>query len=256
MPQYKKAHYKNNFITAVIFRLDFKPIAKLQAERQPEFSMLIKDKYPVHESKQTAQIIFSSGGGTTGIQQELKGWVWEHRSENRKRVVSLSHEFLAVQYDEKEFTDFREFLPEVTGIYEHFQRLYQPEEISRIGLRYIDQISIPEGNPLEWKGLVSNALATAVLAGLGSGMKLLRSMHQLQARYNDINVLFNFGIANPDYPNPVARREFVLDSDCYLTEPTKANEVLKRFVELNDVSEFMFETSIEDDLRNIMGIIE
>lgn len=256
MLAYEKKHYKNNFITKVIFRLDFKPIAALQAERQPDFSERIRDKYPVHESRQTAQVVFSMGSGGTGIQQELKGWVWEHRSENRKRTVVLSQESLTVQYDEKEFTDFRDFLPEVRAVYESFQDLYQPEEIVRVGLRYIDQIVIREGNPHDWNGIVSKPLATAVCAGLGTDMKLRRSMHQLQASYNDINILFNYGIANPDYPNPVARREFVLDTDCYIAEPTRAADVLTRFGELNDVSEFMFETSIEDGLRSIMGIIQ
>jgi len=253
--EYKKMNYNKNFITKVIFRIDFNVIPNLQSERQPEFSEKIKARYPNFESKQTAQIIFTASGSTTGIQQELKGWTWEHRNENKKRVVSLTSESLTIEYGDEEFTVFNDFATDVTEIYSIFHSLYKPSEVSRIGLRYIDEIVIPEGNPLEWKNLISDDLACAATAGLGNDMKLLRSMHQLQARRNDIAILFSYGIHNPDYPNPIARKHFILDTDCYIAEPTKADEVIRKFRELNDVAEYMFESSIKDGLREVMGVL-
>lgn len=68
-------------------------------------------------------------------------------------------------------------------------------------------------------------------------------------------VLFQFGMYNPDYPNLIAQRVFVLDFDCYTTEELKASDIMKTVEMLQKDEEVLFEHSIEDGLREKMGVV-
>jgi uncharacterized protein (TIGR04255 family) len=195
--------------------------------------------------------------GSSGVSQQLKGWVWQHREkEGGDKIISLSFDFLAIEYNQSEFKHFPEFNENFKSIYSAFQELYKVKEFPRIGLRYINEIDIPEGNPLDWDSLISESLVSSVKAGYVDGMKLSISMHQLHTIKNDISVLFQYGIFNPDYPNPVARKQFILDYDCYIPSPTADSEVLECVKQLNSVAEEMFEQSIENGLRDRMEVID
>lgn len=248
--------YKTNFLSKVILRLDYDAISILQTDSKPDLSARIQNDFPNVEGKPIIRATFSLVAGTPGMQQETKATIWEHRNTNKARFVALSPEFLSIEYERGEFTVFDDFSKEVTKVYSIFNELYHPEKINRIGLRYINEIELKEGNALDWTGLLNDNIVTAAKAGLFDDMKMIRSMHQLQTKHNDINILFNYGIFNREFPNPVARREFILDFDCYIAERTSSGQILSRFTDLNLVAEKMFESSIEKGLRDIMGVFE
>lgn len=252
----KSMHYKNNFLTKVIFRIDFNQIARIQAEKKPEFSKSIEAKYPSIKGRPTAQISFTLSQSGSGIDQQDTGMVWDHRSEEKsKKVITLAPNSLSIDYGKGQYDHYHPFREEVKYVYDNFIDTYKVEEISRIGLRFINEISLTEGNPLDWNGFINNKLSTSSVAGLLNGMKLIRSMHQLHALYDDISVLFNYGIFNPDFPNPVARKHFILDYDCYLTGGFPSSDILNRLDDLNQVAENMFENSIEIEMRKIMEVV-
>jgi uncharacterized protein (TIGR04255 family) len=76
----------------------------------------------------------------------------------------------------------------------------------------------------------------------------------LIALRDDISVILNYGINNPDYPNPVARRQFILDLDCYVSGVIESGEAEQRIKDVNALAEDVFEHSIEQGLREKMGI--
>ena len=83
-----------------------------------------------------------------------------------------------------------------------------------------------------------------------------RSVHQLIALKDDISVSLNYGINNPDFPNPVARRQFILDLDCYVSGVVESGEAEQRIRDVNALAEDIFEHSIEDGLRQKMEIVK
>jgi uncharacterized protein (TIGR04255 family) len=86
-------------------------------------------------------------------------------------------------------------------------------------------------------------------------LKLLRSMHQLHIMKDDsITSVINYGIINKEYPNPIARPEFILDYDCYLTGELTVEEVLKKIIELNKIISDLFDKDITEKLKEIMGV--
>lgn len=249
----KSMHYKKNYLTKVILRIDFNPITRLQTEKNPEFSKKIEGKYPYVKGRPTTQINFSISPSGSGIEQQDTGMVWEHRNEEKsEKIISLAPNSMSIDCGKYQYDHYPPFREEVKYLFDNFIDTYKIEEVSRIGLRFINDISLTEGNPLEWNGFINEKLSISSTAGLLDGMKLIRSMHQLHALYDDISVLFNYGIYNPDFPNPVARKNFILDYDCYITGGVKSPDVLRRLDDLNKVAENMFETSIQEKLRENM----
>lgn len=252
----KSMHYKKNFLTKVIFRIDFNQIARLQAEKKPEFSERIKEKYPFIQGRPTTQISFTLSQSGSGIDQQDTGMAWDHRSEEKsKKIITLTPNSLSMDYGKDQYDHYPAFREEVKYVCDNLLSTYKVEEILRIGLRFINGITLAEGNPLDWDGFINAKLATSSVAGLLQGMRLIRSMHQLHALYDDISVLFNYGIFNPDFPNPVARKQFILDYDCYIAGGLPSSDILNRLDDLNQVAENMFENSIETELRNIMEVV-
>lgn len=249
--------YTNNYLSKVALRFEFEPLTALQENVQvdvrPEFSGRIENIFSHVTGQPTATVSFNVGPTGTGMTQRVTGIQWMHRkNENGTCVVTLAPEFLSIELGRGDYHHFAPFKAEVTTVLAAFYASYQVPLFKRIGLRYINEIVFPEGNPLDWKELIAPDLITAVNACTTAGVNMVRSMHQLHVRQNDSNLVFNYGLHNPDFPNTLARRAFILDYDCSQMEVAQ-NDVPNVLDKLNNLCEEMFENSIGDGLRTQMG---
>ncbi|MEP7244115.1 MAG: TIGR04255 family protein [Gammaproteobacteria bacterium] len=247
--------YPTNFLKQVILRLDYAPVATLRSEKQPALSSQLKERFPVVRGQQLAQIIFSAGvSAGASFEQQKMGWQWLHSDMDDHRVVTLTPEFFALEYKGRDaYKNFAEFRTELVEVYGKFKAAYGVTEYTRIGLRYINEISIPEGEALDWDGLISADLITGIKPLFAEPLRMTRSMHQISGIKDDISCLINYGLNNPDYPNPIARREFVLDLDSYIEGGIAEAEAMRKIDSLYAVCKQMFETSIGAGLRQRMG---
>lgn len=100
-------HYRHNFLTKVIFRLEFESVQALSGTSKPKFSDAIQALYPIAAGKPTATISVNVGPGGSGIQQQVTGMLWEHRKQpDGTQIVQLTPEFLHVEYGKGDFDDF------------------------------------------------------------------------------------------------------------------------------------------------------
>ena len=253
-------HYQKNYLTNVILRLDFPQQNILLVQDKPTFSTDIKDRFPVVSSHQLSQMSFSMGPGQdAGFSKQTLGFKWDHRNApDGNKVVVLSPSHLSIEYTQGQdaYDHFQEFQDNLMAVFEAFENRYQVPQFTRLGLRYVNEIVMPQGNPLNWDGLINNHLITSVKAGEKENFDLTRSIHQYSSAYDDISVNFIYGIKNPEYPSAVARREFILDFDCSISGEIESNDVLGRVVQLNEICSELFEDSIENDLRELMEVIE
>jgi uncharacterized protein (TIGR04255 family) len=249
-------HYKKNFLTKTILRFDFGAVPALKGAEKSEFSARIEDIYPLVTPKPTTTVSLNFGPKGSAIQHEVTAMLWEHRKvQDGTRVVFLSSDFLAIEFGPNDYDHFPPFRAEMEKVFGAFQAVYQPTHINRLGLRYINEITLPQGNPLEWTGLVKAELITSVKACFTNGAKMVRSVHQLQMQREDLAMRFVYGISNPDHPAALARRHFMLDYDCYQQESIPSNEVMSTLDRLNGFCETMFEASIDGGLRQLMEVI-
>jgi len=251
-------HYKKNFLTKVIFKIDFGTTENKTKDDglASKFASGIKETYPDVHSNPLAQFSVKMSPGGSAVEQEIIGKVWEHTNKEKNKILILNPNFLLLEYRDGVYSHFPEFKDDMDRIYKEFQATFDIPTFSRIGLRYINEIKFPEGNALDWKGFINDSLVSSTLAGLSHELKLTRSMHQFMAKHGeDISVLFQYGIFNPEFPAPVSRREFILDIDCFISTMIEKGEIIGRLEELNTVAETIFENSIDAGLRKEMEVI-
>src|SRR6266480_6218700 len=160
-------HYRRNYLSKVICRIDFGEIPALKGQDKPEFSGRLQDIFPVAIGRPTSTLSLTVGPGGSGVQQELISTIWEHRKQpDGTKVLHLGPQFLALEYGQNDYDYFPPFRAEMERAYREFQNLYHVMYIARLGLRFVNEITMPQGNAMDWANLIKPDLITAVRAGL------------------------------------------------------------------------------------------
>lgn len=252
--------YKTNYLKLVIFQLQFDPILELANTSPSEFHKKIIGELPGvqegYEIEVQTSVIANKSVAKTEVKPDTKitksrpRWIFTSKDKLKQLAVAEQHFTLVYkQYDDSEATK-----RDIDFLWTAFKDTYKISELSRVGLRYINEITRPEGDPLAWEGYIHDDI---VKASLGSPQpenhKLTRSMHAMFWIDDDHRITFQFGIQNSDFPNPIAKKEFMLDYDCSSMGPTEISEVVPCFEKYNKMIESLFESSIEEELRNLMN---
>jgi uncharacterized protein (TIGR04255 family) len=248
--------YKDNYLTDVIFRIDFdKPIIGSK-KLTDGFYNLIKGVFPKRATVQGtvlhAQIIAQKDGNKfTQSQQKVTNYrFWD---ENQKKILMLEPS-TDINLVFKVYKNSRELKDVIISIIDATIEVYGDIKIKRTGLRYINNIVIPEGNPFDWVSFINRSLISSLDFRLEED-KLSRSMGTMELIRDDHKVLFQYGMYNPEYPNFIARKVFVLDFDCYTEGMLNASEIKETVEILQKDEESLFERSIEDGLREKMVVV-
>jgi uncharacterized protein (TIGR04255 family) len=248
-------HYKNTFLKTVILRLDYAVLPVLQTDQETPFTADMRARYLEVTAMPAMQVaVFASLGGVH-FGQQSPGWMRVHKAQGVARSVTLAPNFLALEYGENAYGHFDELQEQIGFVLKSFRDRFGSVQFTRIGLRYVNEITLNEGSPLDWDGLINPDLVTSVKAGMPKGLRMAKSIHHLIAIKDDVSVILNYGINNPDFPNPVARRQFILDLDCYASGVVEYGEAEQRIKDVNALAEQVFESSIADGLRKIMEIV-
>lgn len=244
--------YQRNFLSRVIFQLKYDPILTLEAESPAKFQERITSIYPglVTKKKIEVQANIKDGKLTTQLTKERQ--VWEFQAADKKRSLAISADEFSLVYSE--YKDKSQIIDDLHNTWPVFQALYNANSLSRVGLRYINKISIPDGNPLEWTNIVNEDVRTStfISCAAGTNYKLSRSLHEVHWVESDHRIALRYGIHNPDFPNPIAKREFLIDIDCVSIGEIRADDAEKCLVSFNTSAESFFEKCIGDTLRERM----
>lgn len=240
--------YARNFLTNVIGRIDYQAILLLLREEPAEFQEKIRHDFPRFSKEHLIELKFAPG--VQEDPQPKRAVAWKFKDKTETRTVTLTADYIALETNK--YTQFPDFSGSLSSLYQFFCDIYRPELIKRIGLRYINQITMPDGNPFEWDDLINADLTSNLKAFPGLQQNILRSMHQLHLIKDDFKIIFQFGIFNSEYPNAIAKKEFILDYDCVLEQETEPDGVIRYFNQFNIEIEKLFEHSINEGLRDIM----
>lgn len=241
--------YKSNFLKNVIFRLDFDEVGNRSLTSDDQ----LFTEYGTPTNKHIMQVHFSvSPDGEKTIKEEKINLIEFQHHNNQNKVVTLMKNALIVECKNSEYKDFITLRDEINLIFSEFQKKYSIKQFNRIGLRYINEIFIPGKHPLKWDGYIDDNLCKAIMANILGDSKPVRSMHQIEIKRDEVGILFNYGLFNKDYPNPIARPELILDYDYFINSLLETNEILDKLGHLNTLAEDMFESSIGDELRKKM----
>lgn len=232
---YDGIRYNNNYITNVICRLDFSEINSLKNDVKEEF---VKELLDYNNNKN--KILIQSENGFSLIN------IFEFEKEKLK--ISLSCNSLI--FELKKYTTFEDFLNIFTRIFGKFEELYKNDiSYKRLGLRFINNIPIDDISKIDY--IDTNLFSIYNFAESLTNLSLNRYMEQLSFKSDDSNVIFNFGINNPNYPAPLIKKnDFILDMDVSTKDFPSEKTIIALLDNFHRIIQDLFEKSITSNLRS------
>ena len=242
--------YKSNFITQVILKLDFDPIDDFNEELLHKFNEKIKNNFSAFHVKNLNMFTtkIENGIANTTTAQHPVGLF---NSCNNNNQVILAPNSIAITLTAYE--TFNQYIELVKYVLLAFDEIVAKEFLTRIGLRFINNLTIPKKDPLKWDRYVNSSLFKPANNFFDDKQHIARSIGQTILNYDNCLVNFTYGVLNPDFPAKVVKNEFVLDYDCYaINIPNK--DLFDNYINgFHELIETLFEKSITDNLRKLMG---
>ena len=240
--------YKRDYLTNVICKIDFIDRLNFSADQINRLKDDISEDFPNMKDIDVSfiEVMMSSEEDRT---IRKKGKVYEFAHDDK--LVRIEPECLVFEF--KLYTGFDQFRELVKKVLNSLDLLNNSVRSKRMGLRYINQIRLDEGDPFDWNGLIVDSLVPNTVYTKDKNV-LSRSLGWVDLTYNDFYVRFHYGMFNSEHPNPIARKEFVLDFDCYTKDEQDLSEVSTLLDRFHEKIKEMFECSILDDLRQIMEV--
>lgn len=247
--KYDKVCYSKTFLKEVILRVDFPaPLPAFTKTIPAKVSKAALSRFPVSESQkiQAQELQFSATGISTNSREEMQ-WIFNGKEREKTLVVAPQH----MVYTTRNYTTFEEMTDDFFHVLNALRSVESELVISRMGLRYVNIIDLPDGYPLDWKGYINDSLLGTVGFN-GHQANLSRVFHVLEYNFDDINLKCQFGVANPDYPAVVRRRQFVLDLDASSVSVHELDDLSRVVSDAHSLVQDFFETSIGEQTRKLL----
>jgi uncharacterized protein (TIGR04255 family) len=245
--------YQQNFIDNVIFRVDFgTSVMQLNSNFPQQVRDSLKAVFPVSEiaNIQKNEIQVDSNGKIITNPQQINEW--NFFSQNRNKRLAITQDSVLVEYKKEAYDKFETLLGEIELIKDHVFTVFSENVISRLGLRYINNISIKDiRTPVDWDQYI--------VAQYTSPLKIfdpntyMRAITIIETDHNDYKSRIQYGVFNPDYPAKVVKKQFLIDIDAYSPGLIYANEVIPLVNKLHTHIQSIFEQFITVALREKMN---
>jgi uncharacterized protein (TIGR04255 family) len=247
----KRKKYKKNFLKQVIARIDFTPLEGMAPKGPPKsFYEAIKDRFPIPETKEVlARNLRISPEKTEETSEKIREWIYHGKA--RDKYLALGKAVLAVEYSTYDFFEVlsADFLAAVAALRDAFEDI----QVTRLGLRYIDNIEFDEENPTDWSQYLQPNLL-AIFNIVPDQKTISRAFQILELNDGETSLRFQFGMPNPDYPAQIRKKVFIMDTDAYCTLMLSHDEITKYLNSFHERINQMFESVITDGLRKKMGV--
>jgi uncharacterized protein (TIGR04255 family) len=149
------------------------------------------------------------------------------------------------------YTTYEDLKEDFLAVFGPFTASYPEAIINRVGLRYVNEIVLDESGPTDWTNYIDEHLI-GVFEFFPNRENLSRMFSVSELNYGDLQLRFQFGMHNPDYPAPIKRKSFVLDLDAYAMGMMESKNV-ELFVDSAHAKiQDLFERSITAKLRERM----
>lgn len=248
--KYEKACYTAPFLKEAIIRIDFPAaVPCLTDTLDTKISKASLSKFPIFEPQklQTQEFQFL-GAGFSANSREVTQWTFHGK--NREKTLIISPE--SVIQTTKSYKSYEAFSGDFHHIVNAISDVQNDIPVNRIGIRYVNVIDINNGNPLEWFEYINESMLGIIDLNKDRSESVSRAFHILEYNFDEINLKFQFGIANPDYPSVIKRKQFVLDLDAYSQGALELSEVNSILGKAHALIQEFFELSITDKTRNQM----
>jgi len=245
--------YKRNYLTSVIARLDFAiPPAEIDRELPADLVSRITERFPIPADPVDClrrALAMRPPAGNLEVAGTERWKRWDFYTKARDRFVRIERDFFCIEY--KRYRSFRTLKADFRAVTKWMAESFPESTYRRLGLRYVDTFTFPdEGNPLDWGRWINKKLLVALAVPPSKERKFIsRTMQNLELNYGDMQVRFQYGIPNPDYPSPVKQKQFVFDTDVYYTGLLEPVEISTKLDDFHRKVKELFEAHITDQMR-------
>lgn len=250
---YEDICYEKPFLKEVIVRVDLSsPIRDIGKKLPPPVASRIANRFPIVEPKK-------------GIEEEMQFspsemhrkrsefTIWNYFGLEREKRVSIAPDHIVAVYRlyktfEKLYEDFIDIMDALTNSYPDFRG-------RRVGLRYINVINEQSSgltDPFSWNEYINSGML-GLFSHFTDRPTLNRIFHIVELRYEGVNVKYQFGMPNPDFPAPIKKPYFVLDLDGYVDGSQDLSEIGTSINRAHEKIQELYEGSITNKLRERMN---
>ncbi len=246
--------YKTNFLKQVLVRVDFQnALASYEKALNPVAEKAIMKRFPTLVEQKVKQQSVEFNPSRTNL-STIEQTLWTYYSKTKQKHTRIEPTDFYIQYDE--YRSFLQLKSDFQLVFNSLKKNYGELNITRIGLRYIDEIQIKgEKDVFDWKDYLNPKLFSILSMPYKKDRSFIsRAFSNLEFNYGDHNLTLKYGMFNPDYPSPIKKKVFIIDSDAYKRDNIKDAEVYTILEVLHDRISNMFENRlIKNGLRERMN---
>jgi len=240
----------SDFLKKVILRLDFLGELKLSGQFVDNIRRNVSNDFPEFEPQEQISLqVQIKADDSEKITKEKRSKAF--RFHNISTNNSLTLEPDAIILEMKKYDTYQDFRKIIQIIIQNLEAENSSAKVSRIGLRYINQLIIDEGNPFEWTEFVKEPLVSS-LNFIENRNELARLMGVIELNRTEYFIRFQYGWFNSEFPNPIVKKEFALDYDCHSRNETDISEILNLVDLYHEVIKDLFKYSIENGLEKLI----
>lgn len=243
--------YKKNYLKQVIFRIDFEKVSLSDFDT---FKTMIGAQFDT-KTKQKGRVgnfeLQVDSGEIINTTEEFD--IWQFVDTNTGNKFEAAPTYCLLEYFA--YKDSSILSKNIEELCTKFVEHHKISQVSRVGLRYINQIEINGVKRLnEWQNYILNDLLIAPKVFVNKNRVPTRILNQLELKSETFNTVYKYGIWNDKYPSPITSSAYIIDIDCFTRLPVDLEEsgLVDIAMQLNKEAENIFELSITPKLRKEM----
>lgn len=242
--------YKRNYLTEVIARVNFaQQVSEISQHLPDEIKKAALLIFPIEEPQKKTSHKFELTKGTVKTEKEdYNEWIFFGKQ--REKQLTITPDTVFVSY--KQYNRYDSLKNEFSGFLSVLFNQFENIQASFLGLRYINTISFPSGDPLDWSKYISQDLLGLFKKNI-FGTEPGRIFHNYELVFDANNVRFQFGMHNPDYPAPIRQKVFILDYDANYSGIIENSAITSTLDDYHLQIQSIFEKSITEEMRRIMN---
>ncbi len=244
--------YKKTYLDKVVVRVDFaSEILNFDQPMPESLKSKALDKFPIPVArKRVGQELQINPKDKDVKVKDIESRDFLFHDKDKQKTLFVTAQSMFISY--KVYRDFDDLKDTFVGMVEALIAAYPELRIRRLGLRYIDKLQFAEADPLKWNDYVNEKMLS-IFDIIEDKNKISRALHNLEMNYGDMNIRFQFGMHNPDYPAPIRKKIFLLDTDVYLDGIQTKDDISQNLEKFHQKAKSLFELSITQKLRDILS---
>ena len=139
LPAVEEVEFDRNFIKTAVCELRFPTLLEFEAKPPVQLQKELRKEYPHYEPAQAVRV------GPAGVGRET-----QYLFKSRKKDWTVAFKASAIALETTCYTNFAEFSQRLEKLFAKSRVLLDTDFFTRVGLRYINQIPIEDGELIGW----------------------------------------------------------------------------------------------------------